>query len=207
MTFEDLRLFPTPVRVYDFSQDPDIEKLKEIALKSSASPHGLINGAVSSYAHSSNILDNFAVISLRQKIFSCVKDMAQSLMLAPIEIVDSWFNIMQEGAQLFPHRHERSVISGALYLEAEPGSVGLRLHSPISQVRMNELLLGNNDLNTNSRTIDIKTGTMVLFPAWLEHSTNINKSQRRIVVSFNTNYGPQHLVDRYVNEWKKKHRT
>ncbi len=43
-----------------------------------------------------------------------------------------------------------------------------------------------NKFNSNSITLDVKPGRLVLFPAWLVHSVRVNQSLGdRITVSFN----------------------
>lgn len=200
-------IFPTRIDIHNIADDPEWANLKELIRQSepNARPHGLVCNADSSYGTSMTpILSQFSVRRLRARIENLVKEMAQDLQMPPTQISNSWFNIMGQGQRVKPHRHEISVISGALYVEAPEGSVGLNFHSPLSQCRMAEMLLGSNEYNENFHTIECKEGQLVLFPSWLEHSTEINQSSRRVVVSFNTEYGPPDAVSRIYNQWRLK---
>jgi uncharacterized protein (TIGR02466 family) len=198
-------IFPTRIDIHDLSQEPDWENLKALIRQTEAQirPHGLVSDAGSSYGTPlTPILSHFSVRRLRAKIESLVKETALDMQMPPVQITNSWFNIMGKGQRVKPHRHEVSVISGALYVEAPEGSVGLSFHSPTASCRMAEMLLGSNDLNENFHTVECKEGQLVLFPSWLEHSTEDNQSDRRVVVSFNTEYGPPDVVSRVYNQWR-----
>ena len=198
-------IFPTRIDIHDLSQEPEWENLKKLIqqTESQLRPHGLVSDAGSSYGTKMTpILSHFSVKRLRTKIESLIKEMALDMMMPPVQITNSWFNIMEKGQRVKPHRHEVSVISGALYVEAAEGSVGLTFHSPTAPCRMAEMLLGSNDLNENFHTVECKEGQLILFPSWLEHSTEDNASERRVVVSFNTEYGPADVVSRVYNQWR-----
>ena len=198
-------IFPTRIDIHDLSQEPEWENLKKLIQQTEPQlrPHGLVSDAGSSYGTKMTpILSHFSVKRLRIKIESLVKEMALDMMMPPVQITNSWFNIMGKGQRVKPHRHEVSVISGALYVEAGEGSVGLSFHSPTAPCRMAEMLLGSNDLNENFHTVECKEGQLILFPSWLEHSTEVNDSERRVVVSFNTEYGPADVVSRVYNQWR-----
>lgn len=198
-------IFPIRIDVHDLSQEPDWQNLKDLIRQSEKNirPHGLVSDAGSSYNTAMTpILSHFSIRRLRAKLDYLVKEMAQDLQLAPVQITNSWFNIMGQGHSVKPHRHELSVISGALYVEAPEGSVGLSFHSPLAQCRMAEMLLGSNEFNENLHTMECKEGQLILFPSWLEHSSNPNKSDRRVVVSFNTEHGPAEAVSRVYNQWR-----
>lgn len=198
-------IFPVRIDIHDLSQEPDWQNLKDLIKQSEKNtrPHGLVSDAGSSYnTPMTPILSHFSVRRLRVKIESLVKEMAMDLQMAPVQITNSWFNIMGQGHSVRPHRHELSVISGALYVEAPEGSVGLSFHSPLAQSRMAEMILGSNQWNENHHTVECKEGQLVLFPSWLEHSTEPNRCDRRVVVSFNTEHGPPDAVSRVYNQWR-----
>lgn len=199
-------IFPVRIDTHDLSQEPEWNNLKQLILQNenAAKPHGLVNNAKSSFnSDITPILSHFSVRKLRSKIENLVKQMAMDLQMPPVIITNSWFNIMGPGDRVKAHRHEVSVISGALYVEAPLGSVGLSFHSPLAQCRMAEVLLGSNEYNTNFHSVECKEGQLILFPSWLEHSTEVNKSDRRVVVSFNSEYGPADLVNKVYEQWRR----
>jgi uncharacterized protein (TIGR02466 family) len=198
-------IFPTRIDIHDLSGEPDWENLKKLIRQHEQQirPHGLVSDAGSSYGTPlTPILSHFSVRNLRKKIEDLAKQYALDMQMPPVQITNSWFNIMGQGQSVKPHRHEVSVFSGALYVEAPEGSVPLNFHSPLAPCRMAEMLLGSNNLNENFHSVECKEGQLVLFPSWLEHSTNANKSDRRVVVSFNTEYGPPHVVSEVYNRWR-----
>ena len=198
-------IFPVRIDIHDLSAEPEWANLKDLIKNSEKNirPHGLVSDAGSSYSTTMTpILSHFSVRRLRAKIESLVKEMAQDLQMAPLQITNSWFNVMEQGHAVKPHRHELSVISGALYVEAPTGSAGLSFHSPLAQCRMAEMILGSNEWNENHHTVECKEGQLILFPSWLEHSTDANSSDRRVVVSFNTEHGPPQAVSQVYNQWR-----
>ena len=198
-------IFPVRIDIHDLSAEPEWANLKDLIKNSEKNirPHGLVSDAGSSYSTTMTpILSHFSVRRLRAKIESLVKEMAQDLQMAPLQITNSWFNVMEQGHAVKPHRHELSVISGALYVEAPEGSVGLNFHSPLAQCRMAEMILGSNEWNENLHTVECKEGQLILFPSWLEHSTDLNRSDKRVVVSFNTEHGPPQAVSQVYNQWR-----
>lgn len=109
--------------------------------------------------------------------------------LEPSHITNSWINVQNMGSSLMRHSHPFSVISGALYLNADADSFPLEFYNPNPFVN-HQNPVAINKYNNNSYTLDsVNTGMLVLFPSWLEHGASIlNNSSKRIVLSFNTSY-------------------
>jgi uncharacterized protein (TIGR02466 family) len=182
------QIFPTVISQIDLSNDLDMPILARIIERQKTIPHSLVDNAPSSYGTYVNVLDDIKVEGLKKKIQAAVDDYAQTLGISRLKITGSWFNILGKGGKVNAHRHEMSVVSGALYVKADPGSIGLKLHSPLAQVRMFEFAERMTDLNSNFWVVPCVQGQLVLFPSWLEHSTDANQTDNRITVSFNTNY-------------------
>jgi len=181
-------LFPTVVATSDFSKDLDIPVLLKIIERQKTNPHSLVDESPSSYGTYINVLDDIKLEGLKKRIQVEVDNYTELLGLRKVKITGSWFNILGQGGRVNAHRHELSVISGAFYVKADPGSVGLRLHSPLAPMRMYEFAEKVNDINSNFWVMPCYTGQLVLFPSWLEHSTLPNQTESRITVSFNTKY-------------------
>jgi uncharacterized protein (TIGR02466 family) len=182
-------LFPTLIHEYEFT-DLELEPLLNFCLNTAVGDHGLLSeGAKSSYITNNYILDEFVAKNIKNKIQVHLAEYAHQLNVHPVKINDSWFNIMSKDQYLEKHRHEGSIISGALYLQAPVNSAGLRFFSPLHGFRMCER---HSDTNRNHSPnwveLPCKKGKLILFPSWLEHGTKMNHSQNRLVVSFNTNY-------------------
>jgi uncharacterized protein (TIGR02466 family) len=181
-------LFPTIVREYDFSKDPDFHVLADFVSKQKTEPHRLVGWAESSYGVGRSLFSNFILAGMRQKIQAAVDDYVAELGIAPVKLTNSWFNKLGQQQRVEVHRHELSVVSGALYVHADPTSAGLKLFSPLAQLRMYEKTINHNSINANFIEMSCRTGQLILFPSWLEHGTDINQTNSRITVSFNTEY-------------------
>ena len=138
--------------------------------------------------YTKNLLDTPVLRGIKNRIQECIDDHTKAQGLAPVKITNSWFNRLGNGQRVELHRHEMSVISGAFYTRVDPGSVGLRLHSPISQMRMFENIVVQQMSNANFVDLKCETGILFLFPSWLEHSSEPNTTNERVTVSFNTTY-------------------
>jgi len=180
-------LFPTVIYQHDFSQDPEFQLLTDIVNNHATKPHGLVSWAESSYAEG-KLLNKTLLRGIKSRIQACVDEYTRDLGLEPVGITNSWFNKIGQGHRVERHKHECSVVSGALYIHADKGSVPLRLHNPVNQLRMFEHIETNNFLNQAYHEVPCITGQLVLFPSWLEHDTLNNTTDSRITVSFNTTY-------------------
>lgn len=190
-----ISLFPTLIFQHDLSQDPEFQLLKDICNRQKTEPHGLVSGAESSYVNGyGRLLDNMLLKGIRSRIQDAVNQYTQELGLEPAVITNSWFNKLGQGHRVERHRHECSVVSGALYLHADPGSVPLRLHNPINHLRMFEHIAQTNRENEPWFEFPCVTGMLVIFPSWLEHDTLPNESDSRITLSFNSSYNTNKTI-------------
>ena len=106
------------------------------------------------------------------------------------ELTDAWFNINQKGDANFQHMHSPSLISGVYYLASEGSLSGdLLLHSDGGAKKWamsNQNPKGWNVANQSVCSIAPVKSTLILFPAWLEHSVSQSESDLdRVSVSFN----------------------
>jgi uncharacterized protein (TIGR02466 family) len=179
-------IFSTLILEFDISGHPCEKNLKDIIQRAHTNDHALMPaGGVSNFG--GNILTNPILTSLKETIDIAVNKYVEASGLMPISLYNSWFNVMGKGNFTKHHRHEKSVLSGAYYIEAEPNSVGLTLVNPTKIYKMNELYDKITDYTTNDYTSSAHPGKLIIFPSWLEHYTDVNDSDRRVVVSFNYN--------------------
>lgn len=183
-------LFAIPVGIFDLKDHPLLSTAKDLALQESqtefAEEHLLMKSGKSSWGKGKCILRAPELATLKKDIDDCVDYYRTHLGLAELTLINSWFNVMPKGSYVLPHRHERSIISGALYVDAGDESANLFFTNPTSIYRMTEKPKFNESLYT-ARVVDVKvsTGRCVLFPSWLEHGTDENHYDNRIVISFN----------------------
>lgn len=186
MKQKSLEIFPTLVMEFDLSMAWWKTKIKDYIENFDGIEHGLLqDNAVSDYGYG-NILDNPNYGDVRQDLQKCVDIYCNKMNLKICNITNSWINHMTNGGSVKFHRHEGSVVSGAYYPQVDDNSCDLIFNSPLKPYRMNDLFLAENDLNAYTYRVPSKKNTLYLFPSWLEHGTESNKSNNRFVLSFNT---------------------
>ena len=100
-----------------------------------------------------------------------------------------WANINPPGGMNQPHLHPNSLFSGVYYVKSNPQAGRLKIYDPRpgAQINMPTRKPGNpgKDLWRDAN-IEPIPGRIIMFPAWLWHSVEPNKSNDiRISVSFN----------------------
>jgi len=101
-----------------------------------------------------------------------------------------WSNVQKSGAQHPSHQHPNSFYSGVVYLSIPPSDSGqLYFIDPRPAKNMAQANYQiSNCLSDRSVRYTPITGTMLLFPSWLEHGTEVflgNPTDKRISLSFN----------------------
>jgi uncharacterized protein (TIGR02466 family) len=103
-------------------------------------------------------------------------------------ITGCWANISAPGAAHEAHIHPNNYLSGVYYVQTQEGADSISFQDPRSAAyiiapRVSE---GTPDGSTARVTLRVKDGTLIIFPAWLVHAVEPNRSDReRISVSFN----------------------
>ena len=103
------------------------------------------------------------------------------------KINNMWAIINTGGSTNLRHQHGNSTISGAYYVRAPIDSGDIVFYDPRpAPVYSHPNVVSPNLLNAQVNGISPKEGALVLFPSYLDHSVNENKSNKeRIVISFN----------------------
>ena len=100
-----------------------------------------------------------------------------------------WANINPPGAMNRAHMHPNALWSGVYYVKAHPDSGHLKVDDPRAAASMSRPRQKSGP--TPSRlwretSFEPKAGRLIMFPAWLTHCVDPNKSNdNRISVSFN----------------------
>jgi uncharacterized protein (TIGR02466 family) len=101
----------------------------------------------------------------------------------PITFRNSWINFYNKGDFQYPHHHAGSTVSGIYYYQTngEDGRVIFENPNPYLDLHLFPGSHGFTKLG-----IDPKPGRLILFPSWLRHGVEINKTDHeRISISFN----------------------
>jgi len=103
------------------------------------------------------------------------------------EITGCWANINPAGGQNSAHTHPNNFLSGVYYVSVPKGTGRIMFGDPRPQA--NVILPPVRESNKfvgNEVTVDVQDGRLILFPAWLSHSVQVNQTTaHRVSISFN----------------------
>jgi len=103
-------------------------------------------------------------------------------------ITGCWANVREKGApEHRAHCHPNNFLSGVYYVQVQEGGNVINFHDPRPQINiMAPKRKQFTEHNTRDVHVTVKTGSLIVFPAWLMHSVQPNESDMdRISVSFN----------------------
>lgn len=102
----------------------------------------------------------------------------------PTKLAHSWVNIIGEHDNQDWHQHQDALISGTYYYQTSDNSGDIVFRTPNQFVELELFPLGSTVDKFYS--VKPKNGKIVLFPGWLAHKVEENKSDNeRISISFN----------------------
>jgi uncharacterized protein (TIGR02466 family) len=106
---------------------------------------------------------------------------------APCEITGCWANVLPPGAAHKMHSHPNNFLSGVYYVRTRPGADTINFHDPRPQAGViRPPVVELTAENTDQVVVQVRDGTMLLFPSWLAHSVDANTSdEERVSISFN----------------------
>lgn len=104
-------------------------------------------------------------------------------------ITGAWSNIESPGDYVRVHMHPWSVFSGVYYLKCDEDAGDIFLVDP--RPGASALYWPTQEVTERGAiNFEPKPGMLLLFPSWLEHYTDPNRSaEERICISFNTHFG------------------
>jgi hypothetical protein len=108
------------------------------------------------------------------------------------EVVNGWVNINRPGAFLHnkpPHLHTHYFMSAVYYVTAPKNGGNLTFVAPFTglEYTVPRGAIGNDTVYNSSRwSIEPEEGKLIIFPSWLLHYVNDNRSQEdRVSMAFN----------------------
>jgi uncharacterized protein (TIGR02466 family) len=106
---------------------------------------------------------------------------------APFEITGLWVNVSAPGGAVRMHNHPNNFLSGVYYVQVQEGADTINFHDPRPQAAVvRPPVTELTAYNTDQVVVPVVEGDLVVFPSWLTHSVDPNRSSRvRISVSFN----------------------
>jgi len=120
---------------------------------------------------------------LDKEILNCTRQVG----LPELEIYNLWLNINPPNAYNHLHNHVGSVLSGVYYIEATPQQGNLQIErSDNAECFIPEYVEKDTYFTSTRATYAAKTGALYIFPSWLKHSVQGNRSSTdRISIAFN----------------------
>ena len=131
----------------------------------------------------------YFVNSISTNLNEAFIDMGWDIKNQEVKITSMWSIINKKNASNTRHIHSNNYISAAYYVKSPENSGNIVFHDPRSVTTFRYPRISErNTLNSNVFTIQPKEGLLVLFPSYLYHSVDLNRSEEeRIVISFNIN--------------------
>lgn len=112
---------------------------------------------------------------------------------ATVKVNHAWANVYPPTAYIDIHNHIPAPIVASFYLKKPVDSGDLIFENPISTVLRYQPYKELNDpdgyVSAFDTTVEVSEGDVVLFPGWLMHKTQQNRSsENRIILGFNLLY-------------------
>jgi uncharacterized protein (TIGR02466 family) len=128
-----------------------------------------------------------------RELVDCINEAAQSVLAylkvghEGFKVTGCWANLNAPGAGHPAHSHPNNYLSGVYYLRVQPGADTINFLDPRPQTGIiRPPVTALTAENTDQVVVKVKRGTLLIFPAWLQHSVDPNRSNRlRMSVGFN----------------------
>jgi uncharacterized protein (TIGR02466 family) len=104
-----------------------------------------------------------------------------------LEITGCWASVLAEGAAHRSHHHPNNFLSAVYYLRVAPGADTINFHDPRPQTGViRPPVTALSAENTDQVVVRVRSGTLLVFPSFLEHSVDPTAGGiERVSVSFN----------------------
>ena len=194
--------FSTPIWVssIDNHQEINTELEKFIYIEKNKDPHGSIKSNVKGWHSKQFDLHNKSLekflTSIKPKIEEVILDMGWDIQNQIVKITSMWSIVNKKDSFNERHHHGNSDLSAAYYVCADEDSGDIVFYDPRQSFMFSHPEAEKvNDLNAQVKSISPKSGRLVLFPSYLDHSVQPSKSNNdRIVISFNISLIPKRYL-------------
>ena len=182
-----LKLFPTPVAVFDFKPLSEEERSTIVNTASGNTTSTYLENVSSKDKY---ILRNKKLKRLQKDIQTCIDDYKNEIMSCDQELymTNSWVNFLLPQKRFPIHHHSNSIVSGVYYIKTDKGMPNIELEHPnTNSWRLTWKRKEYNHANCLSSNIEIGDNRLILFPSTIWHGVNKNlSSTTRVSLSFNT---------------------
>jgi uncharacterized protein (TIGR02466 family) len=186
---EILPLFPTFVWKTDLKPDefqPLNRQIVEALAGLSAPLDGLRPGE--NWQSDHDLHHNPGFSGLTEWIQAAAAEVLHALHIPQrLVITGCWANVNAPGTGHRLHSHRNNFLSGAYYVQVQDGANTINFFDPKPQAGvMRPAATEPSEFNTEVAMVRVSTGSLILFPAWLQHAVDTNRSDRpRLSMSFN----------------------
>jgi uncharacterized protein (TIGR02466 family) len=195
MIVDNIDCFPILVRrVRSFLTEEQCNQIVQTIDKSIFKQHGALSGNAGSsdylsLEHGLNSLDEAEkLFPIKNRLDEVLDSYTKDTGAQNVKLSNSWMNIQYKESQLLNHVHPFSVLSGALYIKVDSNSSTINFQNPNPFVDFFDVTEFTK-YNFRNMWLQAKMGDLIIFPSWMRHGSNdVNKSDERIVLSFNTMY-------------------
>jgi uncharacterized protein (TIGR02466 family) len=139
-----------------------------------------------------NLHESPELAGFNRAVLSAARTALDSMLIdyKDIEITGCWANVSSPGATHHKHSHPNNYICGVYYVQADEGADNITFHDPRPVTGLiRPPTTGHTSDTAEAAFLSVKPGDLVLFPCWLHHSVQENKSNRdRISIAFNITF-------------------
>lgn len=183
---ESYDLFPILITKFDISgYDEEDDVVEHLLSNSDLGDHGLLQGNAKT-SKTRNFLNQYP--TLRAQIQLALDMYTKKAGLLSLKTTNSWYGIYENGSKIDRHHHANSQVSGAYYPYIEYGHTSIVFDNPTIVLRPTDIFNNITNYSEPAKEIVVKSGDLVLFPSWVYHYTDPNRSGKRCVISFDTQF-------------------
>ena len=194
---ETLNFFPQPVFKYKVNNFEEYnEKLSDYIYKLySEDKSGILRSNKGGW-HSkpfdlkdTNSIQHKFLLETTKNVFDAIKAFGWKLDPSRVICTEMWSIINKKNDYNTIHTHPNSYLSAAYYVKAPKNCGKFIVENPHSISRHSYPALERpTEFNIKVARLEIEEGDLLLFPAYLPHGVEENKSEEdRVVISFNIN--------------------
>jgi uncharacterized protein (TIGR02466 family) len=150
---------------------------------------------LSSNNFSDNLIEEYDLFDFKNELMNhlskYLEEIGRQSRVEQVKITASWMTSFTAGDYAQQHCHGVADISGVYYVKATKDDAKFYVSSPNRTLKSSYIF--NHILD--KKYIEPTTGTIVLFPGWLEHGVETQISdQERVSISFNLEFIRPHLI-------------
>ena len=176
-------LFPTIIWKHEIKQD--LNALRKHIYKVKENTDGVSVSNVGGWQSDNQDMSRDFIdwsIELDKAVKSCCTQSG----LPPLKLYNLWFNVNGKADYNSIHNHHGSIISGVYYVDVPSDCGNIEFYRDDDSEYYLPLLEKYNAFTKQKHVIEPTPGMLVLFPGWVKHSVQPNKSPSdRVSISFN----------------------